>query len=38
MRAGDELQKFRTEPFQMYQLGPNWQPPSCPIKNGLDNG
>ena len=29
---GDTLMKFRTTPFQMYQGGPMWQPPSCPIR------
>ena len=32
LAQGDELQKFRTAPFQMYQGGPMWKPPACPIQ------
>ena len=31
LAQGDKLNDFRTEPFQMYQNGPVWQPPACPI-------
>jgi U2-associated protein SR140 len=33
LAQGDELQNFRTAKFQMYQNGPMWQPPACPIKH-----
>ena len=40
LAQGDTLEKFRTEPFRMYEKGPIWQPPDCPIKApvGLDPG
>ena len=31
LAQGDDLQQFRTAPFQMYENGAMWQPPACPI-------
>jgi U2-associated protein SR140 len=39
LAQGDTLEKFRTKPFRMYENGPIWQPPECPIKvpEGLES-
>ncbi len=40
LAQGDTLEKFRTEPFRMYENGPIWQPPDCPIMapEGIESG